>query len=282
MEDDPSKVKIVVCTQNCGESPDERDWAKQWAGLDPPLMAQFPTVVDWQARAREVIWITRPTWDNIVDKIFRAAVSAQRDGVVVIATGHGHGNKDHPEEGLINFDPAEHQGNLSWQPGNEQLGKTGTGVFFDQVITTYLDPITDPHNPVIITTLKQLDEKAIKDKTAGWRVRKMRHDAFDAVQQMGSALHANLVRRLTFTSCSAGKSTVFMDGLAKLCQTEVATFKVKTAVFNDANFVNGPGKARMTLESDASSPGGTNIPLARVTSPNLDDPSIAYVGGKRP
>jgi hypothetical protein len=40
-----------------------------------------------------VIWITKLTWHNIVDAKISGAISAEEDGVVVVAIGHGHGDK---------------------------------------------------------------------------------------------------------------------------------------------------------------------------------------------
>ena len=111
----------------------------------------------------------------------------------------------------------------------------------------------------------------------------MRHDAFNALEAIGKALQDNHVNRLTFTVCSAGASTNFMDRIAKHCHSHVACFKLLTLVLDDGTFGFRPGKARLVLNRDASAtnttknPGTTNTPLARVFSPNLDDSSIAYV-----
>jgi hypothetical protein len=112
----------------------------------------------------------------------------------------------------------------------------------------------------------------------GWEVLQKRHDAFDALQKIGKALHDNQVNRLTFTVCSAGGSRNYMDRLAKHCQAQVACFKILTEVIDGGTFGFNPGKARMVLERDAKTPNsGSNIPLARVGSPSLDDSTIAYV-----
>ena len=59
--------------------------------------------------------------------------------------------------------------------------------------------------------MQQEDEENIKKKVKGWEVLQKRHDAFDALQKIGKALRDNQVQRLTFTVCSAGASTNFMD-----------------------------------------------------------------------
>jgi hypothetical protein len=106
----------------------------------------------------------------------------------------------------------------------------------------------------------------------------MRHDAFDALQKIGKALQDNKVARLTFTVCTAGAATAFMDKLAKHCHAQVACFKLTTMVLDDHMFGLTPGKARMILERDRAKDGrGTNILSARVFSPDLDDISIAHV-----
>ena len=83
-----------------------------------------------------------------------------------------------------------------------------------------------------------------------------------------------------------------MDRLAKLMVVEVACFKETTVVFNDgfdADPKDPPrrrpnslkGKSRMILERDKAPLGqdkGTNIPPARIFSPDLDNASIAFVG----
>jgi hypothetical protein len=73
---------------------------------------------------------------------------------------------------------------------------------------------------------------------------------------------------------------------------EVACFKETTVVYNDG-FDTDPkdptkrrpnslkGKSRMILERDKTLIGenkGTNIPAARIFSPDLDNASIAFVG----
>jgi hypothetical protein len=134
------------------------------------------------------------------------------------------------------------------------------------------------HSIRYASTFKDEDEDIAKSKKNLWQIRQKCLEAFDALERIGNALHANKVARLTFTVCNAGGSTNFMDRLAKHCHAEVACFKLPTKVLDDGTFGIIPGKARLILHRDSGRDGqGTNIPQARVVSPNLDDPSIAYV-----
>lgn len=93
------------------------------------------------------------------------------------------------------------------------------------------------------------------------------------MQKIGTTLRNNSVRRLTLTMCSIGASPGFVDKLAKQCGSEVAAFKILTAVQLDQG-----GNARLFLARDSTPGTGTNIDEARVYSPYLDDHSITYVG----
>ena len=109
---------------------------------------------------------------------------------------------------------------------------------------------------------------------------------------MGKALKGAGVAGLSLTNCTSGAATRFMDRLAKLMGVEVACFKETTVVFNDGFDVDPKdpsktrpnslkGKSRMILERDKTPLGGnkgTNIPPARIFSPDLDNASIAFVG----
>ena len=248
----------------------EKMWANQWAGLDLVVKNQFPTAVDWPVRVQKVFVITALTWGNIVATVSDAAKAAGQGGVVILASGHG-GSKD-PDAAIINWDPTEPPGATHVRGWTPQL--VGKGLFWDESISKYTDsrPFAAP------PTLQQEDEENIKKKVKGWEVLQKRHDAFDALQKIGKALRDNQVNRLTFTVCSAGASTNFMDRLAKHCQAQVACFKLLTEVLDDGTFGFTPGKARLVLERDAKLPNtGSNTPRARVASPNLDDSTIAYV-----
>ena len=261
-------MKAVVVHEQA--SAVEKMWANQWAGLDLVVKAQFPTIADWSVRVQKVFVITSLTWGNIVATVSDAAKAAGQGGVVILASGHG-GSKD-PDAAIINWDPTEPPGATHVRDWTPQL--VGKGLFWDEPISKYTDnrPFAMP------PTLQQEDEEKIKKKVKGWEALQKRHDAFDALQKIGKALHDNKVTRLTFTVCSAGASTNFMDRLAKHCQCEVACFKLLTEVLDDGKFSSTPGKARLVLERDAKTPNsGTNVPLARVSSPSLDNSAIAYV-----
>jgi hypothetical protein len=261
-------MKAVVVHQQATAV--EKMWANQWAGLDSAVKTQFPTVVDWLVRVQKVFVIGDLTWGNIVAAISDAAKAAGQGGVVVLASGHG-GSKD-PDAAIINWDPTEPPGATHRRDWTPKL--VGKGLFWDEPITKYTDSIPFGNPP----TLQQEDEEKIKKKVQGWEALQKRHDAFDALQQIGKALHDNQINRLTFTVCSAGGSKNYMDRLAKHCQVHVACFKLLTEVLDDSVFGFSPGKARLVLERDAkTSNSGTNIPLARVSSPSLDDSAIAYV-----
>jgi hypothetical protein len=259
-------VKTVVV--NSDAKPVEKDWANQFAGLDASVKAQFSSVVDFSIRTPRVFRIPNPiTWGGIVATLSDAAKAAGA-GVVIIASGHG-GVGNSPEEGIINWDASDGDVNRGWEDG-----KVGKGLFWDEVIAQYTVPIPFGSPP----TRKEEDENTIKKNPKHSRMARMRHDAFDALQQVGKAMLDNGVKRLTFTVCTAGAATAFMDRLAKHCHTQVACFKIKTMVLDDHTFGLDPGKARMILERDKSADGrGTNVPSARVFSPNLDDGTIAYV-----
>jgi hypothetical protein len=260
-------MKTVVVHGNA--TSDEQNWAKQFAGLDASVKAQFSTLVDFTIRTPRVFTIPVPVnWVGIVATVSDAARAAGSGGVVIIASGHG-GVGNTPEEGIINWDAADGNVDRGWIDG-----KVGKGLFWDEVIAQYTDRI--PHgNP---PTRKDEDENTIKNNPKNSSMARLRHAAFDALQQIGKALRDNGVGRLTFTVCTAGSATAFMNRLANQCHTQVACFRQMTAVFDDGNFGQKPGKARLTMESDMRTDGqGTNVLSARVFSPNLDDARIAFV-----
>jgi hypothetical protein len=249
----------------------EKDWANQYAGLDAAVKAQFATgPADWSVRVSQVFTIPKLTWNDIVNTVSAAAGAAGSDGVVILASGHG-GSTD-ADAGIINWDATEPPGGTHVRAWTRE--KVGKGLFWDEDISKYTDPI--PHG--MPPTLKEEDEDKIKRRVGDWQILQKRHDAFEAMEKIGNALRANKVARLTFTVCNAGQSTNFMDRLAKHCHAQVACFKLLTEVLDDGTFGYPSGKARLVLERDAKKDGqGTNVPRARVVSPNLDDPTIAYV-----
>jgi hypothetical protein len=266
-------MKAVVV--HASAAPVELDWSKQFAGLDAQVKNDF-SALDWSVRSPRVFTISGFTWDAVVSTVSAAAVAAGNGGVVIIASGHGgavlSGDPDAQRfGGMVNWDPTDTRDvDRAWIPQ-----KIHRGLFWDNEVVDYLVPIPFGNPP----TRKGADEERIKNKAKGWEMSQKRHDAFDALVKVGQALKANGVARLTFTVCTAGHATGFMDRLAGFCQAEVACFSQPTVVLDDGTFGFNPGKARLVLERDQPQNGrGTNIPQARVFSPNLDDNSIAYVG----
>lgn len=246
----------------------EKDWSKQFAGLDPDVKAQF-SKNNWAIRVPRVFTIPDFTWDKIVETVTNAAQAAGAGGVVIVASGHGGAVPNDPDGGVINWDPTDVDVDLDWVPK-----KVRKGLFWDDPVVRYIDPIPFGNPP----NRKGEDERDIKNKVKDFQVLQKRHDAFDALEKMGKALKASGIARLTFTNCTTGSAQAFMKRLAKLCQVEVACFSQKTMVLDDHTFGLTPGKARMIMEKDKATDGkGTNIMSARIFSPDLDDRSIAFV-----
>jgi hypothetical protein len=276
-------MKAVVVHKSA--SVDERAWANQFAGGDQLVRNQFPGY-NWRGiRVGHPFTIDDLTWNSIVTTVTAAAQAAGSGGVVIIASGHGgavlddQGKPDKTHDpfgdgGVINWDPGDLNVDLDWTPQ-----KVRKGLFWDDPVVRYLEPLPIPANP---PTRKAEDELRIANKVTNFQIYQKRHDAFEALQKIGQALKASGVARLTFTNCTAGIAPNFMNRLARLCQVEVACFNQKTAVFNDFDLVQrpDPGKSRMVLEKDYSKivEHGTNTMSARMFSPNLDDNSIAFVG----
>jgi hypothetical protein len=263
-------MKAIVVHSNAGIV--EKDWAKQFAGLDPAVKAEFANVVDWSVRVRQVFTIGTITWTGIVTAVSNAAAAAGSGGVVIIASGHGGSVPRDDTAGIINWDASDGDVDRGWDEK-----KVAKGLFWDEVIMGYTDPIPFGNPP----TRKGEDEEAVKNNKPNARIAQKRLDAFDALMKIGQALNSNGVRRLTFTVCTAGRAIKFMDKMAKHLKTDVACFKAKTMVLDDSTFKLNPGKSRLIMESDRAADGtGSNTREARVFSPNLDDTAIAYVARK--
>jgi len=261
-------MKTAVVHSNA--KPVEKDWSKQFAGLDPDVKSQFASTVDWSVRTAQVFTIPGTSWNDVVATVSNAASAAGAGGVVIIASGHGGVVPNDLRAGIINWDASDGDVTRVWEDG-----KFGKGIFWDEVIAQYTDEISPFSRP---KTRKEEDELKVNNKSPGAKMAKLRLDAFDALQKIGKALQDQKVRRLTFTVCTAGAATQFMDKLAKHLHTQVACFKITTAVLDDHTFGHTPGKARLILERDRSADNkGTNTMGARVFSPSLDDTSIAYV-----
>jgi hypothetical protein len=268
-------MKAVVV--HSAAKPVELDWAKQFAGLDPDVKAQF-SANDWSSRAPTVFSIPDFTWNGIVTTVGNAARAAGAGGVVIVASGHGGAvfqtspsgrvTAD-PDGGVINWDATDANVALDWTPAAVRKG-----LFWDDMVARYLDPIPFGNPP----NQKGIDEKNIKDKVKDFQIIQKRHDAFDGLERIGQALKSNGISRLTFTVCTAGLATNFMNRLAKICGVEVACFKETTMVLDDHTFGITPGKSRLILERHKAQDGlGTNKLSARIFSPDLDDNSIGTV-----
>ena len=256
----------------------ELDWATQFAGLDIEVKKQF-SAFDWMVRVPKVFTIPDFTWDGIVKTVSAAGQAAGSGGVVVIASGHGgavrgpgsnHNGDPNGDGGVINWDPTDVVDvDRDWTPA-----KVHKGLFWDDTVARYLQPIPFGNLP----NRKGEDERNIKNKVKDFDVLQKRHDAFEALEKIGQALSGAGVARLTFTVCTAGRATAFMNRIAKICKVEVACFTEETRVLDDHSFGFHPGKSRLVMESDKGLDGkGTNVLSARVFSPNLDDSGIAFV-----
>lgn len=260
-------MKAVVVASNAAVV--EKDWSNQYAGLDAAVKKEFDGIADFPIRVPRVFTISGMTWSAVVTAVSDAAQAAGTGGVVIIASGHGGSVPGDPKAGIINWDASDGDVDRAFE-----TGKLGKGLFWDEVIMGYVDPIPFGNPP----TRKAEDEQAVKNKTPNAKFAQARLDAFDALTKIGAALKAAGVNRLTFTVCTAGRATQYMDKLAKHCGCQVACFKAKTMVLDDATFKFSPGKARLIMESDKAKDGiGSNTKRARVFSPDLDDTAIAYV-----
>jgi hypothetical protein len=281
----------------------ELDWANQFAGTGSEAAQEFAFPgPHWAVRVRRVLTIPgfgagATRWVPIVDTVKAAATAAGQGGVVIIVSGHGGavpaGSGFDPDGGMINWDPTETDVGKVWT----DPATVKRGLFWDDTIARYVETRQFANPP----TRKAEDEAAIKKADDVFAKTKKRPDvslqegrllAFNALDEMGKALKAAGVTRLSFTNCTSGAATRFMDRLAKIMGVQVACFKETTVVYNDGFDVDPKdptkkrpnslkGKSRMILERDrqpVGGNGGTNIPPARVFSPDLDNASIAFVG----
>jgi hypothetical protein len=129
-------MKAVVVHKDA--SAVEKDWAKQYAGLDPAVKAQFLTgPADWDVRVQTAFTIPALTWNDIVKTVTDAAKAAGAGGVVILASGHG-GSID-PDAGIINWDATEPPGQTKGL--NFTKGPINKGLFWDERISRYTDRI---------------------------------------------------------------------------------------------------------------------------------------------
>ena len=262
------KVAVV----HTGAAQVEKDWANQFAGLDAVVKKQFDTVVKWGERSTKVHLIASVTWSDTVTAVSAAIKDAGVGGTVVIVSGHGGAVPGNANRGIIIWDPNAANVGLTWTSGG-----FGNGMFWDGDHIGYDTSSVGPSQ-------KEVDEKNIADDTSPGKKdtehKQKRLEAFQALDQVRVAIAATKIRRLTFTSCTVGAATGFIDGLAKFLKTEVAAFNQTTSVIDDTQYKPSvQGKSRLILEADNTADGkGTNVMLARANSPNLDDPKIAHVG----
>jgi hypothetical protein len=263
---------MKVAVVHTGAAQVEKNWANQFAGLDAQVKKQFDTVVNWGQRSTKVHFIPNVTWSDTVTTVSAAIKSAGAGGTVVIVSGHGGAVPGNINRGILIWDPNATTVALAWRPGD-----FGNGMFWDGDHIGYDTSSTGPSQ-------KAVDEKNIADDTSPGKKdtehKQKRLEAFQALDQIRVAIAATKIRRLSFTSCTAGAATGFIDGLAKFLKTEVAAFNQETAVIDDTQYKPSvQGKSRLILKADDTADGkGTNVMLARANSPNLDDPSIAHVG----
>ena len=267
-------TKVVVVHKDASQV--ERDWAKQYAGLDSEARKPFETVVNWAERSSKVCMIDNLDWTSIVAAVTDAASTAGAGGTVIIVSGHGGRVKNDAEAGIVVWDPKASHVDMGWRDG-----KMGKGLFWDYETSVYADIIPQGNPP----SRKAEDERDIaNDKSPGQKntvIAQKRLAAFNALDQIAKALQAAKVKRLTLTCCTVGDAPQFIDRLAKILKVEVAAFKSQTKVFDDTEYNKKVGgKSRLVMESDYQLGDGkaTNVPWARVETPNLDGGSLAYVG----
>ena len=171
-------MKTVVVHNNAKAV--EKDWSKQFAGLDPAVKAQFATTVDWVVRTARVFTIPGTTWNDVVTSVSNAAKDAGNGGVVIIASGHGGVLPGDLKAGIINWDASDGDVTRVWEDG-----KFGKGIFWDEVIAQYTDVISPVSRP---RTRKEEDELKVQNQSSGAKMAKLRLDAFDALQKIGKAL----------------------------------------------------------------------------------------------
>ena len=81
-------------------------------------------------------------------------------GVVIVASGHGGAVPSNPNGGVINWDPTDGDVDRDWLPG-----KVNKGLFWDDMVARYLDPIPLGNPP---------NQKGIDEQTSLRRSRTLR------------------------------------------------------------------------------------------------------------
>jgi hypothetical protein len=264
---------------------EDETWARQFAGDDAQLVQEYQPskappgteLPDFPIRQRIAINAGTPTWAALIQGIQGAATAAGRDGVVVLLGGHGGSDcRTHDDQPKLQCLP--NVATVFFDP-DKRLG-------FNQHIVTYTQPRRDHMN----TSLHDEDEQAIQGKGPIRMLEvgkdrpttpRQRMEMWRNYERIGGILRSNRILRFVFLSCALGSSRQFLDQVADAWGVQVAAFNSQVTVMPPDNYTDR--KARFVFRSDAKRPGyGTNIPRARVFTPSLDNPAIAYVGKPNP
>jgi hypothetical protein len=251
--------KIAV---HCIVDPAEVAWAKQFAGEDAAVRKQFPAA-PFGVRGRAAI--PAVSWESIVSTIEKAAVTAGCGGWIGLVSGHGGSGCSH-EDVLVPMCPVSSRrvATVYLDPHKR--------ISFNQVTVFYKESPGPPSK-----SQQENDQDVLSCKIAGnKKVAQARLNTRKFYERIGVALASNRLRRLAFLVCNIGASTAFMDQIATDWGVDVAAFKFRTACGFDTG-----NKARLWLNRDSKDGQGTNTMAARVFSPSLDDPNIAYVARPR-
>jgi hypothetical protein len=260
---------------------EDEAWARQFAGEDSQLVqayqpANFPpdtNLPDFAIRQRVGIAGNTPTWAALIQGIQDAAVATGRDGLVFLLGGHGGSRCVTDDDQIVPKCQFQDVGTIFFDP-DKRLG-------CNQEILAY----TEPRAYLMNVSLHDADLQAIVKNKPGdflqvgkdhWTNAKQRWEIWSNFDRIGRILRSNQIFRVVFLSCSVGASPQFLDRIADAWGVQVAAFKFHVTVLPPVNLPDR--KARFVFKKDKDTPGrGTNVPLARVFTPSLDDPTIAYV-----
>jgi hypothetical protein len=270
--------KVVLYWKKTSE---DETWARQFAGEDTQLVQEFQpssfppgtNLPDFPIRKRIGIAGQTPTWGALIQSIQDAASAAGRDGVVLLLGGHGGSFCVTADDRIVPRCQFSDVGVVTFDP-DKQLG-------FNQEIVNY----TKPRSASMNSSLHDEDMQAILGKKLG-RIMEMakghptnakqRWEIWSNFDRIGRILRSNQILRVVFLSCSVGASARFLDDIADAWGVQVAAFKFHVTIIPPDNFPDH--KARFVFKRDKDRTGqGTNVPLARVFTPSLNDPNLAYV-----
>ena len=251
--------KIAV---HCIVDPAEVAWAKQFAGEDAAVKKQFPSA-PFNERGRAAIRAV--TWESIVSTIEKAAVMAGCGGWIGLVSGHGGSDCSHQDVLVANCPVTSRRVATVYLDPNKRIS-------FNQVTVFYKESPGPPSK-----SQEENDRDVLAGKIAGNKAAaQARLNIRRFYDRIGVALSSNHLRRLAFLVCNIGASTAFVDQIATDWGVDIAAFKFRTACGFDTG-----NKARLWLARDSKDGQGTNTMQARVYSPSLDDPNIAYVARPR-